>query len=91
MSAIVLTPEAVLAGSVMLTRLALQAISQADVADAIVRIAGGLIGADQGALGLIRDGEVVTVAAMMPPRAPIGSHFPVGVSTTELVGGGVSA
>jgi signal transduction histidine kinase len=85
MSAIALTPEAVLDGSVTLTRLALQATSQADVADAIVRIAGGLIGADQGALGLIRDDEVVTVAALMPPRAPIGSHFPVGFGVAGWV------
>src|SRR3979411_2906783 len=73
-----LTPEAVLEGLVSLTRLALDAPSEAAVADGIVRIAGGLIGADQGALGLVRDGEVITVAALMPPRAPIGSHFPVG-------------
>ena len=51
------------------TRLALEATSEAAVADGIVRIAGGLIGADQGALGLVRDGEVITVAALMPPRA----------------------
>src|SRR5713226_8767993 len=85
MSAIDLTPEAVLEGSVTLTRLALQATSEAAVADAIVRIAGGLIGADQGALGLVRDGEVITVAALMPPRAPSGSHFPVGFGVAGWV------
>src|SRR6195256_1432005 len=85
MSAIDLTPEAVLEGSVTLTRLALQATSEAAVADAIVRIAGGLIGADQGALGLVRDGEVITVAALMPPRAPVGSHFPVGFGVAGWV------
>src|SRR3979411_1701271 len=80
-----LTPEAVLEGLVSLTRLALDAPSEAAVADGIVRIAGGLIGADQGALGLVRDGEVVTVAALMPPRAPIGSHFPVGFGVAGWV------
>ncbi len=85
MSAIDLTPEAILEGSVTLTRLALQATSEAAVADAVVRIAGGLIGADQGALGMVRDGEVITVAALMPPRAPIGSHFPVGFGVAGWV------
>src|SRR5258708_36913989 len=85
MSATDLTPEAVLQGLVSLTRLALDAPSEASVADGIVRIAGGLIGADQGALGLVRDGEVITVAALMPPRAPVGSHFPVGFG---VAGGG---
>ena len=79
-----LTPEAVLQGLVSLTRLALDE-SEAAVADGIVRIAGGLIGADQGALGLVRDGEVITVAALMPPRAPIGSHFPVGFGVAGWV------
>src|SRR5229473_674300 len=79
-----LTPEAVLQGLVSLTRLALNE-SEAAVADGIVRIAGGLIGADQGALGLVRDGEVITVAALMPPRAPIGSHFPVGFGVAGWV------
>src|SRR5438445_9707680 len=85
MSAIDLTPEAILEGSVALTRLALQAPSEAAVADAIVRIAGGLVAADQGALGMVRDGEVITVAALMPPRAPIGSHFPVGFGVAGWV------
>src|SRR5438094_424740 len=79
------TPEGVLAGLVSLTRLALEAASEAAVADGIVRIAGGLIGADQGALGLVRDGEVITVAALMPPRAPVGSHFPVGFGVAGWV------
>src|SRR5712692_9069167 len=85
MSDIALTPEAVLQGLVSLTRLALEATSEAAVADGVVRIAGGLIGADQGALGLVRDGEVITVAALMPPRAPIGSHFPVGFGVAGWV------
>jgi signal transduction histidine kinase len=85
MAAIDLTPAAVLDGLVALTRVALDALSEAAVADAIVRIAGGLIGADQGALGLVRDGEVITVAALMPPRAPIGSHFPVGFGVAGWV------
>jgi signal transduction histidine kinase len=85
MSAIDLTPEAILEGSVTLTRLALQATSEADVADAIVRIAGGLIGADQGGLGLVRDGEIIPVAALMPPGAPIGSHFPMGFGVAGWV------
>ena len=85
MSATDLTPEAVLEGLVTLIRLALEAPSEAVVADGIVRIAGALIGADQGALGLVRDGEVITVAAMMPPRAPVGSHFPVGFGVAGWV------
>ncbi|MCA1645415.1 MAG: GAF domain-containing protein [Chloroflexi bacterium] len=85
MSVIALTPEAILEGSVTLTRLALQATSEAAVADAIVRIAGGLIGANQAALGLVRDGEIITVAALMPPRSPIGSHFPVGFGVAGWV------
>jgi signal transduction histidine kinase len=85
MSAIALTPEAVLQGTVTLTRLALEAASEATVADAIVRIAGGLIGADQGALGMVRGDEVITVAALMPPRQPVGSHFPVGFGVAGWV------
>src|SRR5437879_4706439 len=85
MSASDLTPEAVLSGLVTLTRLALQATSEADVADAIVRIAGGLIGADQGALGLVRDGEVITVAALVPPPAASVSQFPVGFGVAGWV------
>src|SRR5438067_8461943 len=80
-----LTPESVLGAVVELTREALSARTEAAVADAIVRIAGGLIGADQGALGLVRDGEVITIAAMMPPRQPVGSHFPVGFGVAGWV------
>src|SRR3981081_729992 len=85
MLAIALTPEVVLNGVLSLTREALSQTSEAAVADGIVRIAGGLIGADQGALGLVRDGEVITVGALMPPRAPIGSHFPVGFGVAGWV------
>jgi signal transduction histidine kinase len=80
-----LTPEAVLAGVVELTREVLEARSEGAAADAIVRIAGALIGADQGALGVVRDGEVITIAAMMPPRQPVGSHFPVGFGVAGWV------
>src|SRR5437899_2207044 len=85
MSAIVLTPDAVLNGVMLLTREALSQTSEAGVADAIVRIAGELIGADQAALGVVRDGEVITIAALMPPRAPVGSHFPVGFGVAGWV------
>src|ERR1700704_6254760 len=85
MSAIDLTPEAVLEGSVTLTRLAVQATSEAAVADTIVHIAGRLIGADQGTLGVVRDGEVITIAAMTPARQPVGSHFPVGFGVAGWV------
>jgi len=80
-----LTPEAVRDGIVALTREAMFATSEASVADAVLRIAGGLVGADQGALGVVRDTEVVTVAALMPPRQPIGSHFPVGFGVAGWV------
>ena len=85
MSAIVLTPDAVLNGVLLLTREALSQTSEAGVADAIVRIAGELIGADQAALGVVRDGEVITIAALMPPRSPVGSHFPVGFGVAGWV------
>lgn len=80
-----MTPEAVLDAIVALSREAVFATSEAAVADAILRIAGGLVGADQGALGVVRDAEVVTVAALMPPRQPIGSHFPVGFGVAGWV------
>src|SRR5437762_8414508 len=80
-----MTPDAVLAAVVELTTEALQARTEAAAADAVVRIAGGLIGADQGALGVVRNGEVITIAAMMPPRQPVGSHFPVGFGVAGWV------
>jgi two-component system sensor histidine kinase KdpD len=80
-----LTPDRVLEAIVSLTREAVFATSEAAVADAILRIAGELVGADQGALGVVRDAEVVTVAALMPPRQPIGSHFPVGFGVAGWV------
>jgi signal transduction histidine kinase len=78
-------PEAVLEALVALTREAVEADTQVAVADAIVRIAGGLIGADQGALGLVRDGDVITIAALMPRRQPVGSRFPVGFGVAGWV------
>jgi two-component system sensor histidine kinase KdpD len=80
-----LTPESVLEAVVALSREAMFATSEAAVADAILRIAGGLVGADQGALGVVREAEVVTVAALMPPRQPVGSHFPVGFGVAGWV------
>src|SRR5438128_5863755 len=85
MSAIALTPDSVLDALVSLTREAVGASSEAAVADAILRHAGGLLGADQGALGVVRDSEVVTIAALMPPRQPVGSHFPVGFGVAGWV------
>jgi two-component system sensor histidine kinase KdpD len=80
-----LTPDRVLDAIVSLTREAVFATSEAAVADAILRIAGELLGADQGALGVVRESEVVTIAALMPPRQPIGSHFPVGFGVAGWV------
>jgi signal transduction histidine kinase len=77
--------DVVLEALVALTREAVQASSQVAVADAVVRIAGGLIGADQGALGLVRDGDVITIAALMPRRQPVGSRFPVGFGVAGWV------
>ena len=70
---------------VSLTREAMGATSEEAVADATLRIAGELTGADQGALGLVRDTEVVTIAALMPPRQPTGSRFPVGFGVAGWV------
>src|SRR5579864_210705 len=75
----------VLDAIVSLTREAMVATSEGAVGDAILRITGGLVNADQGALGVVRDTEVVTVAALMPPRQPIGSHFPVGFGVAGWV------
>jgi two-component system sensor histidine kinase KdpD len=80
-----LTPEAVLQAIVELGREAMSARSEGAVADAILRVAGGLVGADQGALGVVRGAEVITIAALMPPRQPIGSHFPVGFGVAGWV------
>jgi signal transduction histidine kinase len=80
-----LTPEAVLNAVVSLTRESLGATSEAAVADAVLRMAGELTGADQGALGVVRDTEVITIAALMPPRQPIGSRFPVGFGVAGWV------
>src|SRR6266852_2744284 len=85
MSATALTPESVLDALVALSREAMGASSEAAVADSILRHAGGLLGADQGALGVVRDSEVVTIAALMPPRQPVGSHFPVGFGVAGWV------
>lgn len=78
-------PEAVLRAIVDIAREATADAAQAAVADAIVRIAANLIGADQGTLGLIQDGEVITIAALIPPRQPVGSHFPVGFGVAGWV------
>jgi len=75
----------VLQALIALTRAAVEANSEVAVADAIVRIAGSLIGADQGALGLVRDGDVITIAALMPRRQPVGSRFPVGFGVAGWV------
>jgi signal transduction histidine kinase len=77
--------EAVIAAMVDIARETLGATSEAVVADAIVRTAARLVGADQATLGLVRDGEVITVAAVMPPRMPVGSHFPVGFGVAGWV------
>src|SRR6266498_1687903 len=79
------SPEDVLRATVDITRAAVNASSEAAVADAIVRISAQLIGADQGTLGQVLDDEVITIAAMMPPRQPVGSHFPVGFGVAGWV------
>src|SRR5205085_9793556 len=63
----------------------MSACGEAAVADAIVRITARLVGADQGTLGMVRDDEVITVAAFIPPRQPVGSHFPVGFGVAGWV------
>jgi K+-sensing histidine kinase KdpD len=79
------SPEDVLAAVVEITREASHATTDAAIADAVVRIATLLIGADQGTLGLVRGGEVMTVAALIPPRQPVGSAFPVGFGVAGWV------
>jgi signal transduction histidine kinase len=80
-----LTPEAVLEAVVALTRQGVHAASEASVADSIVGCAVALTGADQGALGVVRGSEVITIAALMPPRQPTGSRFPVGYGVAGWV------
>ncbi|MDQ6673209.1 MAG: ATP-binding protein [Chloroflexota bacterium] len=82
---VALGPHVVLEALLALTREASEAPSEAAVADAIVRIAASLIGADQGALGLVRDGDVTTIAALTPRRQPVGSCFPVGFGVAGWV------
>ena len=77
--------EAVLDAVLTISREAHAATSEAEVADVIVRTTATLVGADQGTLGLVRDGEVITVAAFIPPRQPVGSHFPVGFGVAGWV------
>lgn len=75
----------VLRAVVDITREAIHATSEAGVADAVVRITARLIGADQGTLGLVKDGEVMTIAAHIPPRQPVGAKFPVGFGVAGWV------
>lgn len=66
-------------------REAVAARGEAEVADAIVRVSATLIGADQGTLGLVQGDEVLTIAALIPPRQPVGSRFPVGFGVAGWV------
>src|SRR6266508_5385323 len=87
MSEIAPPPSAadVLNAVVEITREAIAGATEASVADAVVRISASLTGADQGTLGMVRDDEVVIVAAVTPPRQPVGSHFPVGFGVAGWV------
>jgi signal transduction histidine kinase len=80
-----LSPAEILEAVVALSREAALGSGEADVADAIVRIAGELLGADQGTLGVVRNGEIITIAALMPRRQPVGTHFPVGFGVAGWV------
>ncbi len=55
------------------------------LARAIVRVTARLVGADQATVGLVEAGEVVTVAALAPWQAAIGSHFPIGFGVAGWV------
>jgi GAF domain-containing protein len=77
--------EAVLQAMLDVARQTVGTTSQAGVADALVRIAARLVGADQATLGVVRDGEVVTIAASTPARMPVGSRFPVGFGVAGWV------
>lgn len=78
-------PADVLDAVLALSREAAFGSDEAAVADAIVRVSGALIGADQGTLGVVRDGEVITIAALLPPRQAVGSRFPVGFGVAGWV------
>ena len=76
----------VLQAVVEITRDALDpASTEASVADAILRASAALTGADQGTLGMVRNGEVITVAALTVTRQPVGAHFPVGFGVAGWV------
>jgi signal transduction histidine kinase len=77
--------EAILVAMLDIARETVGVTCEAAVADAVVRTAASLVGADQATLGLVRDGEVITVAAVMPPRMPVGSQFPVGFGVAGWV------
>jgi len=77
--------EAVLAAVLEVTRESIGAASESAVADVVLRVSATLIGADQGTLGLVKDDEVTTIAALMPPRQPVGSKFPVGFGVAGWV------
>src|SRR6185295_5451297 len=79
------TPAAVLRAVIEVTREALGQATEASIADAVVRVSAELIGANQGTLGMVRDGEVITVAVLTPTRQPVGSHFPVGFGVAGWV------
>jgi signal transduction histidine kinase len=78
-------PEAVLRAVIEVTREALGEATEASIADAVVRVAAELIGANQGTLGMVRGDEVITVAVLTPTRQPVGSHFPVGFGVAGWV------
>lgn len=80
-----LNVSSILAASLELTRRADQAHGLQGVAEVVVAGLGGLLGADQGTIGVLRDGEVVTVASLLSTRAPLGSRFPVGFGVAGWV------
>ncbi len=61
-----------------LTRQAMAGPSEAALAEALVRLSAALVGADQARLALVRDGELVTVAALGEGGQPPGSRCPIG-------------
>jgi signal transduction histidine kinase len=77
--------QAVLAASVALLRDGLAAGSVREVADVAGRLLADLVGADQGSIGLLEGGDIVTVSALIRQPAPIGSRFPVGFGVAGWV------
>ncbi len=71
--------------SVELARLADRAQDARAFGEALARLAARLTRADQASVGVVGEGEVVTLAALPAPQAPVGSRFPIGFGVAGWV------